>query len=234
MKPSSSILLRRSCCLGNSLLGFSDTRTALWIGGGNLTNQGKVTYFRETGTPAGIWTKLHQSPSKLTGRIWCLYICMKIVYSSFVKGTLPRLVDLKLALQLCFALQARACLFCSWKQLGVEIHKKPALCEMQKEYVIFRDSLSFVCFSLLLPPLYDEGFFWLETRNLFKVSECYFCLGGESLNAEAKFSPISQPATGCKLHSLLRACLALISSLESCFSLANSCQHLPTECPAWY
>lgn len=116
---------------------------------------------------------------------------MKIIYSSFVKGTLPRLVGLKLAPQLCFALQARACLFCSWKQLGVEIHKKPALCEMQKEYVIFQDSLPFVCFSLLLPPLYDDGLFWLETRNLFKVSECYFCLGGESLNAEAKFSPIS-------------------------------------------
>lgn len=58
---------------------------------------------------------------------------MKIIHSSFVKGTLPRLVGLKLALQLCFALQARACLFCSWKQLGVEIHKKPALCEMQKD-----------------------------------------------------------------------------------------------------
>lgn len=182
MKPSSSILLRHSCCLGISLLSFSDTRAALWIGGGNLSSQVKVTHFRETGTPGGTWTELCQPPSKLTVGIWCLYICMNIVYSSFVKGTLPRLVGLKLAPQLCFALQARACLFCSWKQLGVEIHKKPALCEMQKEYVIFQDSLPFVCFSSLLPPLYDDGLFWLETRNLFKVSEFYFCLGGESLS----------------------------------------------------
>lgn len=71
---------------------------------------------------------------------------MKIIHSSFVKGTLPRPVGLKLALQLCFALQARACLFRSWKQLDVEMHKKPALCEMQKEYVIFQDSLPFLLF----------------------------------------------------------------------------------------
>lgn len=152
---------------------------------------------------------------------------MKIIYSSFVKGTLPRLVGLKLAPQLCFALQARACLFCSWKQLGVEIHKKPALCEMQKEYVIFQDSLPFVCFSLLLPPLYDDGLFWLETRNLFKVSECYFCLGEPECWGQIFTHQSNIPATGCKLHSLLRACFALISSLDSCFSLANSCQHLP-------
>lgn len=94
---------------------------------------------------------------------------MKIIHS-FVKGTLPRLVGLKLALQLCFALQARACLFCSWKQLGVETHKKPVLCEMQKEYMIFQDSLPFVCFSLLLPSLFDDHLFQLKTRPVFKVS----------------------------------------------------------------
>lgn len=151
MKPSSSILLRHSCCLGISLLGFSDTRAALWIGGGNLSSQVKVTYFRETGTPGGTWTELRQPPSKLTVGIWCLYICMNIIYSSFVKGTLPRLVGLKLAPQLCFALQARACLFCSWKQLGVEIHKKPALCEMQKRISDFSRFPPFCLFFLISP-----------------------------------------------------------------------------------
>lgn len=107
-----------------------------------------------TGTPGGIWTKLRQQPSKLTVRIWCLYICMKIIHSSFVKGTLPRLVVLKLALQLCFALQARACLFRSWKQLGVETHKKPTLCETQKEYVIFFKIPSlFFCLFFLASPI---------------------------------------------------------------------------------
>lgn len=146
LKPSFSFLLRNICFLRDSPVDFADIRTALWIGGGNLTIQLKVTYFRVTGSPGGTWAKLHEQLPKLTVRIWCLYVCMKIAHSSFVEGTLPRLVGLKLALQLCFALQARACLFSSWKQLGVETHKKPALCEMQKEYVIFQDSLHLLLF----------------------------------------------------------------------------------------
>lgn len=50
----------------------------------------------------------------------------------------------------------------------------------------------------------------------------------------------NMPATGCKLHSLLRACLAVTSSLNSFWKthsrriLVNSCQHLPAECLVWY
>lgn len=153
LKHSFSFLLRNICFLRDSPVDFADN---------NLTIQLKVTYFKVTGSPGGTWAKLHEQLSKLTVRIWCLYVCMKIAHSSFVKGTLPRLVGLKLALQLCFALQARACLFCSWKQLGVETHKKPALCEMQKDYVIFQDSLHllwfvFPCFSHLFMMIIFSG-----------------------------------------------------------------------------
>lgn len=142
---------------------------------------------------------------------------MKIIHS-FVKGTLPRLVGLKLALQLCFALQARACLFCSWKQLGVETHKKPVLCEMQKEYMIFQDSLPFVCFSLLLPSLFDDHLFQLK-----------------SLNAEAQFSAVSLTCqvqnVNCTASSEHGRCLSP-GWIHGSPWHTSSYQHLLTEYPA--
>lgn len=182
-----------------------------------------------TGTPGGTWTKLHEQPAKLTVRIWCLYIWMKIIHSSFVKGTLPRLVGLKLALQLCFALQARACLFHSWKQLGVEIHKKPVLCEMQEEYMIFQDS----------PPSFLFAFFFFFIFFLASsisswwpsfLSEDQTCLQSLLMlhlprgRAPECWGPVFShqsniPATEQKLHSLLRTCSVLISSLDPCIFL---------------
>lgn len=150
----------------------------------------KVTYFRVTGTPVGTRTKLHEQLLKLIARLWCFYLCSKTTHS-FVKGTVPRLVGLKLALQLCFALQARACLFSSWKQLDVETHKKPTLGEIQKGF--FQDSLPSVCFSFLLPSLCNDHLFWLETKPVFKVSQRYIFLEWESLNTEAKFSATNPP-----------------------------------------
>ena len=149
---------------------------------------------------------------------------MKIIHSSFVKGTLPRLVGLKLALQLCFALQARACLFRSWKQLGVETHKKPALCEMQKEYMIFFKvpSLFFCLFFLASPmSLWWPSFLAEDQTCLQSFLVLHLLREREPECWGPIFSHRSNmPATECKLHSLLRAWSALISSLDPCFSLA--------------
>lgn len=127
-----------------------------------------------------------------------LFLRMKIRHSSFVKGTLPRLTGLKLALQLCFALQARACLFSPWKQLGVETHKKPALCEMQQEFVIFfQDSLPFLLFFPCFSHLFVMTIFSGWRPDLFSALSPICLLRNVNGAATSERARRSSPAWIC-------------------------------------